>query len=354
VQEHATEQPDVSLGVITPGSDHRDRVLEELNLRAKSDPALQQFIDADDLERFFVKNLERVQGDERDRIIFTVGYGRRDNGEVSKNWGPINQAGGERRVNVAISRAKQRIDLVTSFASDDLAESPNDGFELARQFVRFVGTGGEEFAGSSKSATHPENPIEYDVLRRLRERDLEVVPQYGVGSRRIDFAIMHPEHPGRPILAVEFDGASYHSHPLARERDRLRQSLLEARGWTFHRIWSTDYFDNPEGQIDAVVATVEKVLGIGSAPKVSAQAPEEKLWAAGNKQRTERPRFHRNRKSIGDYRPSEIDAVVQWIKSDGIPRPDEEIYLETRDFLGFKRKGDRIDAAIYAAISRVT
>ena len=87
-----------------------------------------------------MKNLEHVQGDENDRIIFTVGYGRRDNGEVSKKLRPINQAGGERRVNVAISRAKQRIDLVTNFASDDLAESPNDGFELARQFVRFVGT----------------------------------------------------------------------------------------------------------------------------------------------------------------------------------------------------------------------
>ena len=352
VQEHAAEQPDVSLGVITPGSDHRDRVLEELNQRAKDDHLLQQFIDRDDLERFFVKNLERVQGDERDRIIFTVGYGRRDNGEVSKNWGPINQSGGERRVNVAISRAKQRIDLVTSFASDDLAESTNDGFELARQFVRFVGTGGKEFAGTSRSATHPENPVEFDVLRRLRERNLQVIPQYGVGTRRIDFAIMHPEHPGRPILAVEFDGASYHSHPLARERDRLRQSLLEARGWIFHRIWSTDYFDDPDGQIDAVIETVGNVLGAESGSTVSAKAPEEKLWETSSKQRTERPRFHRNRKSISEYRNAEIDEVIAWIKSDGIPRTDEEIYLETRSFLGFQRKGDRIDAAIYAAIAR--
>ena len=201
-----------------------------------------------------MKNIERVQGDERDAIILTVGYGKGLDGKLRYFWGPLLQEGGERRLNVAISRAKRRLTLVTSFTADDVPDDGHDsaGFKLMYRFLQFMASNGEELAGGPSRSTTL-NAFEIDVRDRLQAAGLQLDPQVGVGSYRLDFAARHPTLPGRYVLAIEADGASYHSGHVARERDRLRQTLLEHRGWVFHRIWSTDCFNDAPGEVAKVL-----------------------------------------------------------------------------------------------------
>ena len=201
-------------------------------------------------ERFFVKNLERVQGDERDAIILTAGYGRNDKGEMRYNFGPINGKHGERRLNVATTRAKQRMTLVTTFTELELEKSQcaTGGMSFLRDYVAYVRSGGDNF-GDTEAIPPEINAFERSIQDRLERAGLILEPQYGVGKYLIDFAVRNPKDLSVFALAVECDGASYHSQPTARERDRLRQELLESRGWKFHRIWSTDWFRDPDLEV---------------------------------------------------------------------------------------------------------
>lgn len=192
-------------------------------------------------ERFFVKNIERVQGDERDVIILSVGYHKARDGSLPYRFGPLNQEGGERRLNVAVTRARSRIHIVSSFTHHDMepGRSSARGVELLRQYLEYAASGGLQLGASPTSI--PLNPFELDVQKRLEENGIPLIPQYGVSGYRIDFACAHPNQPGRMVLAIETDGASYHNTPTARDRDRLRQQTLETQGWRFHRIWSTTW-----------------------------------------------------------------------------------------------------------------
>ncbi|NBO54937.1 MAG: DUF4011 domain-containing protein [Actinobacteria bacterium] len=259
IREHATQRPEESLGVIALGSPHANAIEDALWEAASSDDALAEFLELHREEPFFVKNLERVQGDERDAIILTIGYGRNQRGEIVYNFGPINGRFGERRLNVAVTRAKNRMTLVSTFSHVELDEKKckSGGLPFLRDYLRYVETDGTEFGDSSVS--RPEmNAFERSIYTRLTELGYRVVPQYGIGKYRVDFAIVSPEDPTRFVLAVECDGASYHSQPTARERDRLRQEALERRGWRFHRIWSTDWFRDPEGELQKCVLSIDE------------------------------------------------------------------------------------------------
>lgn len=240
---------------------HEARIERALVEAMAEDPAFERALTARRDEPWFVKAIERVQGDERDAIILSVGYGRGEDGRLRYLWGPLLQDGGERRLNVAISRARRRMTLVSSFGPDDVPADghPSAGFRLMHHFLRFMASGGTDLA-SGPSRGIALNPFELDVQRRLEGAGLALDPQVGVGGYRIDFAVRHPERPGRHILAVEADGASYHSGHTARERDRLRQSMLEARGWRFHRIWSTDWFADADAEVARVLDAVEEAL----------------------------------------------------------------------------------------------
>lgn len=234
IREHSMTNPNESLGVITFGIKHLDKLEMALAQARREDKTLDSWLESNKDEAFFMKNLERVQGDERDAIIISTGYGKDENGRMNLKWGPLTSEEGRRRLNVAISRAKRRMTLVSNFTLADLSDvkvREGTGVDLYKKFLEYVSNDGASY--SNASSTIPLNSFELDIKRRLEKAGLKLVPQYGVCNYRIDFAVRHPKNPDEFVLAIEADGASYHSGHIARERDRLRQMLLEDRGWNF-------------------------------------------------------------------------------------------------------------------------
>jgi very-short-patch-repair endonuclease len=204
-----------------------------------------------------VKNLERVQGDERDAIILSIGYGKHPDGRMRYQWGPLLRDR-ERRLNVASTRAKHRLTLVSLFSSHDVDPDrvTKAGARLLADYLEYAGSGGRSgtgrWAGIGASGVNQLNPFEKDVRDRLAACGITVVPQYGVGGYRVGFAATHPQDPGRMVLAIEADGASYRRSGSVRNRDRLRGEHLQRLGWSFHRLWSTNWFADPQGEVAKV------------------------------------------------------------------------------------------------------
>lgn len=355
ILEHAEERPEMSLGVIAMGIAHAQRIEEGVRSALGDDrDDLEGFFDEDREEPFFVKNLERVQGDERDAVILSVGYGKNADGRLLYRFGPLNVEGGERRLNVAVTRAKERMTLVSSFDHLDMdpGRSQARGVELLRAYLEYCASNGTKLAEVGAERP-PLNPFEIDVRDRLTRAGLNLEPQFGCSGYRIDFAAKHPDHPGQMVLAIECDGASYHSAPTARDRDRLRQEQLERLGWTFHRIWSQDWFENKEREVERAeeafrqaLAAVDGEVAPGETPAPTAE---------------EQPRSHRdgprpipaaNGRSISEYTSEELVSLIRWIESDGLLRTKAELRDEAIELLGYRRRGPRIVAAVDAAIDR--
>lgn len=348
VKEHFKNSPDESLGVIAFGSPHQRRIEMALDRAMQKDPAFAEWISSGNSDEFFVKNIERVQGDERDAIILTVGYGKEPDGKLKLFWGPLLKEGGERRLNVAISRAKKRMTLVTSFSPDDVAEDAHEsaGFRLIYRFLRFMASGGKELTGGVV-LNQPLNPFEIDVKDRLERVGLQLDPQFGVGSYRLDFAVRHPKHPGAHVLAIEADGASYHSGHTARERDRLRQDLLEKRGWVFHRIWSTDWFNDADSEVEKVIESYKDALksfDYGSKDKERIQESNP-AWHVETNERRDLPNFPRGL-PITEYPQQLLVSIILAMRSDGVLRSNDEELDELVKVLGYSKKGSRIVATL--------
>jgi very-short-patch-repair endonuclease len=208
-----------------------------------------------------VKNLENVQGDERDTIFVGVTYGPNERGTLAQNFGPINATGGERRLNVLFTRAKFRLDVFCSFDPTMLriTESSPRGLCVLRDYLRFAR---EKNLETGRFTTRePQSDFEVEVSRALRAHGYEVHPQVGVAGYYLDLAVVDANRPGRYILGIECDGATYHSARSARDRDRLRQEVLQRLGWQIHRIWSTDWFRDPRGETGRLVRRIEALLG---------------------------------------------------------------------------------------------
>ena len=360
---HARSNPQESLGVIAFGIRHANNIEEALRRRLNEvkEPSLDIFFAEDDAEKFFVKNIERVQGDERDVIILSVGYHKAANGNLAYRFGPLNQEGGERRLNVAITRARSRIHLVCAFSHHDMEPGRSNarGVELLRQYLEFAASGGAELGGAISGESL--NAFELDVLQRLTERGIPATPQYGVAGYRIDFACAHPEQRGRMVLAIEADGASYHSTPTARERDRLRQEVLENLGWRFHRIWSTDWFRNREEMAaraweawrQAVELADKADAGLqGAQPPTEVSPPSAMPAAPAQPGRAGPcPIAVFPGEPITEYSEEQLTALARWIMSDTLLRTDDALMAEMRRTLGFKRGGSRINAALQDAIA---
>lgn len=260
VKNHASSNSEKSLGVIALGKPHADAITDALERERESDLKLATFLDSMELEPFFVKNLERVQGDERDAIILSIGYGRREDGSLSYTFGPVNSEDGYRRLNVATTRSKSQMTIVSSFKGEEMIESKCQGGTLfLRDYLIYARSGGL-LLGRVDNSPIALNPFEKSIQRALEAEGLELVPQHGVGRFRIDFAVRHPMDPARFALAIECDGASYHNYATARDRDRLRQQILESRGWKFHRIWSTDWFRNPEKETQKALESYQAAI----------------------------------------------------------------------------------------------
>lgn len=247
---HARSNPDLSLGVVAFSKAQTDMLTEILDQERRQDPALDAFLREGRGEDVFVKNIENVQGDERDVILISVGYGPQvpDGRLTSMSFGPINGEGGERRLNVLFSRARVRCEVFASFDPGDIdpGRTLRDGPRVLKRFLDFARTGLVEERVATGLA--PDSPFEEDVIGVIRDLGYEADPQVGTAGFRIDIGVRHPDRPGQYLLAVECDGAAYHAALWARERDRLRQEVLESQGWQFHRIWSTDWFHRREAE----------------------------------------------------------------------------------------------------------
>ncbi|MGP3959688.1 AAA domain-containing protein [Nonomuraea sp. 3N208] len=288
VLDHARARPGESLGVIALGMRHAERVDQALREALAEHPELEDFFAEDAPEPFFVKNLERVQGDERDAIILTIGYGKHRDGRMRYQWGPLLRDGGERRLNVAATRAKHRLTLVSSFSSHDVdpARVTKAGARLLADYLEYAGSGGTPADASGGTAL---NPFEADVRDRLARHGITVVPQFGVGGFRVDFAATHPRDPDRMVLAIEADGASYRDSRSVRDRDRLRKEHLERLGWNFHRLWSTNWFHNPQAEADKLRQAYEEAVAAYEPEPERAPDPATRPPAAELDRRSQPP-----------------------------------------------------------------
>jgi very-short-patch-repair endonuclease len=276
VVQHLRVHPGRSIGVVTFSAAQEDAVLAVADQRAAREPLLAEALRGHDrLDGFFVKALENVQGDERDIIIFSVGYGPDEAGKLTMNFGPLNRDGGWRRLNVAITRARRRVEIISSFRAEQMPDSGNPGVRHLRGYLDFAARGMPALAGAvSETGPAPESPFEQDVLGVVRGWGYEAEPQVGSAGYRIDIAVRHPRLPGRWALAVECDGAMYHSAKAARDRDRLREKVLRGLGWQVHRIWGVSWVREREGQKERLRLAIEAAVADADAGVVSGAVPE--------------------------------------------------------------------------------
>lgn len=256
VFEHLSNAPELSLGIVTFSMPQRraiEREIDHLRMSHRQSEALFRY---DRQEPLFVKNLENVQGDERDVIILSVGYGRDEAGKIALNFGPLNRDGGARRLNVAVTRARRLVYLVASMEPEDidLGRATSQGARLLRSYLETARDGvAALYPAADDGATGGESAFEGTLYRELAKRGLELARRVGVSQYRVELAIKDPENNERFILGLESDGDMYRSGLTARDRDRLRQQVLEGLGWRLHRVWSRDWIQDREGEIQKVL-----------------------------------------------------------------------------------------------------
>ena len=210
-------------------------------------------------EPFFVKNLENVQGDERDVIFVSTTYGPDPStGKVFQRFGPIAGNTGWRRLNVIFTRAKKQLELFTSLRAADikLSDTPSKGTLSLKEYLDYAETGRLPDYGTV-GGKEPDSDFEIAVTHHLNLNGFNTTAQVGVAGFFIDIGVQHPMREGEFVLGVECDGATYHSAKSVRDRDRLRQEILEKKGWRIHRIWSTDWFKNRDKEVQRLVEAVK-------------------------------------------------------------------------------------------------
>ncbi|PZE12196.1 hypothetical protein DMX10_17240 [Pseudomonas sp. 57B-090624] len=256
IEHHLLHRPEESLGVVAMNvkqAEQIDRALEQL---AKQNPALQEAFTRNEEsdEPLFIKNLENVQGDERDVIYISTTYGPMEiGGSVPQRFGPINGADGWRRLNVLFTRSKKRMQVFASFTSSDVVVTGTSsrGVLALRDFLQFAESG--HMPHSRETGRASDSDFEVAVIEALERHGYQCEPQVGVAGFFIDLAVRDPGQPGRYLMGIECDGAAYHSAKSARDRDRLRQSVLEQLGWRIRRIWSVDWFRNARLQLEPLL-----------------------------------------------------------------------------------------------------
>lgn len=252
-----------TLGVVTFNQPQQSLIETLLDARRRASSDLDRAIAASSHEPLFIKNLENVQGDERDVIFFSITYGPDAAGKTTMNFGPLNGEGGHRRLNVAISRAREGVVIYSTLMPQqiDLARVRAAGVQDLKNYLEFALKGPRALVEQSMpTGREPDSPFETAVIKVLRDRNWVVHPQVGCSGYRIDLGVVDPRAPGRYLVGIECDGRSYHSGATARDRDRLRQHVLEGLGWRIHRIWSTDWWLNPEAEVDKVLARLQEIL----------------------------------------------------------------------------------------------
>lgn len=334
ILRHIIETPNMTLGVIAFGMRHSVRLQDALNILERESDTFYQWRTkwTDKADQFFVKNIERVQGDERDAIIITPGYAPGLDGVMPLHFGTLNRQGGERRLNVAASRAKDYMHLVTSMRSTDieLKRSKSSSIGLLKSYLDFMENHGritEPEVGFNTATT----PFEMEIKEALEARGLIVECQVGDSGFKIDFAIRDPKL-NKYVLAIEADGATYHSSEYARERDYMRQRILESRGWKFVRIWSTDWWRDPQSQVRRVLAALENSQRVE--PVVMANTSPQKTKENPYTNRVDQEEFEIFRGIVAkNPNASERQLLDMWKSVTGKERETQKVINKFWEFL---------------------
>lgn len=264
VFEHFDKNPKRSLGVITFGEVQQNAIDAQLRAMRIEDQSKESFFSEDREESFFIKSLENVQGDERDTIIFSIGYAKDINGVFRNQFGPLGKSGGERRLNVAITRAKYNVKLVGSILPTDInvEKIKSEGPKLLRSYIDYAINGAKilNIETVESDMVEHDSPFEEAVYNFLERKGYKLATQVGCSGYRIDMAVKHPTMSGIFVIGIECDGAAYHSARTARERDRLRQNVLESMGWKLYRIWSTDWIKDPVSEGERLLKAVDDAI----------------------------------------------------------------------------------------------
>jgi very-short-patch-repair endonuclease len=258
VFRHARECPELTLGVAAFSVKQMQAVYDEVERMRMEDNSCEEFFGAHEHEPFFVKNLENVQGDERDVIFISVGYGRDEDGKVSMNFGPLNSDGGERRLNVLITRARRRCEVFTNLRALDIDMNRTSarGVGVFRAYLQYAETGNLE-AEANSAHTAISTLFEEEVADFLRQAGYQVQMKVGTAGFFIDLAVFNANQPGVYLLGIECDGPEYNRARTSRDRDRLRQQVLEGLGWQVYRLWSVEWFAHPEAEQARLLAAIE-------------------------------------------------------------------------------------------------
>lgn len=305
VLAHIRNYPAQSLGVVALSVAQRDTIDNKMEFLRAEHPDVDRFCAESKEEAFFVKNLENVQGDERDVIFISIGYGKDKDGYFGQNFGPVSSQGGERRLNVLFTRARKRCTVFASMSYEDIRTdvSAHQGPRVLKAYLKYAATGDMDVP--QLTGEEMDSPFERDVANVLLSHGYDVEAQVGSAGFKIDLAVRHPERSQDYVLAIECDGARYHSSAWARERDRLRQQVLEGKGWKFHRIWSTDWFYNRDTEVKKLLTAIETAQHTEVAGDNQLLAPESKLDSQPPIERT---------LSTEDDTPHSENGVIEYVE----------------------------------------
>ncbi|MBM3586679.1 MAG: DUF3320 domain-containing protein [Alphaproteobacteria bacterium] len=359
VAQHMRKTPNKSLGIACLSSQQRDAVddmIDKLGIRSDVEAFLPKG------ERLFVKNLEAIQGDERDVVFISIGYGVAPNqSKPFLNFGPVSKEGGERRLNVLASRARERCVVFSSITAADIpADHELRGTRMLRALLHYAETG--NLSAGSLTGEGFDSPFEEAVAQVIREAGYHVHSQVGVSSFKVDLGVIDPARPGVYVLGVECDGATYHSSRSARDRDRLRQEVLEGLGWRLHRIWSTDWFRNPERETGKLIAAIQEAVSRHASPQLNLPEPEDD---AAEDQGGDAPELildpplsHTRLPNVKTYietslsvpvgrdllelRQHEMGRLIQQVIESEGPVHTEEVARRIREAFGLQKTGRRI------------
>jgi very-short-patch-repair endonuclease len=373
VIEHAGRTPQLSLGVATFSTQQRRAIFDELEVLRRQHPETEGFFAAHGEEPFFVKSLENIQGDERDVIFISVGYGRDSHGHMTMNFGPLTKDGGERRLNVLISRAKSRCEVFSSITDDDIDVERGRGKGVAafKLFLHYARTG--RLTIQRQDQEKEDRVLEMEIATALKERGIDVHERVGIAGLFVDLAVADPENPGRYVLGIECDGSWYRDARSARDRERLREAALRDKGWAMHRVWASEWFHRPQAELEKLIAAIEKAKV--DAKQEANRDQDLQQRTPVDVQTVERgeyveigladlddgvlvesyveasiyvPRQHYELHTVPDFKMAEI--VRQVVQVEG-PIHRAEVVARIRDLWGLQRAGGRIQSAVEVGIA---
>lgn len=304
LKKHMIEHPDRSLGIIAFSEKQQDTIQREIDTFRIENPQYESFFESHSDEPFFVKNLENVQGDERDTIIFSICYAKNADGKIYMRFGPLGNQGGERRLNVAVTRAKCNVKLVGSLRPEELNlnKVKSDGVKLLRKYIEYAMQKENKKLLSNQTTLFSKDGFCDIIADFLTGEGFHIKRNVGCSDNKIDIAVLDPKNNDCYIAGIECDGYSYKKAKTARDRDSLRNAMLQKMGWNMYRVWSTEWICNEKAakkQLLAFLNHAENVsVSIASAEKHNLSEFVKEI----DKQETTKETDNRSRYGLSEYR----------------------------------------------------